>query len=253
MRLFYILLYAIFIINFANAKNYGRVLAASNLQFVFSDIIKAFYDKYPNDSIHVQYGSSGYLANYISKGNEYDLFLSADMKYPKMVFDKGLAAASPKAYARGYVVLVAPRDISNICKDIRCLKDKSIEHIIIANTKTSPYGKASIMVLKKSGLYNKVRQKINYISDIGLVVDEVLWHKNAGFIPASALSLFKRKKIDIINIDTKLYHPIVQGYILSKNGKNNQNIIDFLNFLASKKGFEILKKYGYSPMNNFNK
>ncbi len=232
-------------ITFSIAGGYGRIFASSNLQFVFANMIKNFYLKYPNDSVHVQYGSSGYLAKNILEGQRYDLFLSADMAYPNIIYKKGKALFPPKAYVRGFLVLAIPKNETIKDASIQCLSDKNIKIIIVSSAKTAPYGKASIDVLKNMKIYNKVKKKIKYTLDVGLVTDEVLWNKNIGFVPKSAIGLLSNNKINLITIDKKLYPPIIQGYVISKYGKNNKFAMDFLKFITSKEGKVIFEKYGY--------
>jgi len=248
MKLLFMLVSIIFFSILSQAAEYGKIFASSNLEFVFGDMVKSFYKKYPNDSIHIQYGSSGYLTKRILSGDDYDIFFSADMHYPEMIYDHKMSATKPKQYVRGFLVMVAPKEDFIKVKDITYLTDKKIKKIIITKTKESPYGKVAVEALKNKKIYNKVKQKIVWVEDVGLVVDEVLWHKNIGFISRSALGLFSKDAITYKDIDKTLYSPIEQGYVISKDGIDNHNALDFLKFIFSKDGAEIFKKYGYKPL-----
>lgn len=244
-RLFVLFLSILFILSMSTslmAENYAKIYASSNLEYVFIDMIKAFYKQYPNDSVHIEYGSSGYLYSKILNGNDYDIFLSADMSYPKKLYKKGLAFLPAKPYIRGFLVLVAPK---NIIRSISDLQNNFSSSIIVPNSKNSPYGRAIITFLKNERLYDNIKRKIKYVKDMGLVVDEVLWRGNIGFMPTSFLAMFDRNKITYILIDKTLYPPILQGYVISKKGSLNNSAMDFIRFLSSKKGIEIFEKYGY--------
>ncbi len=234
------------------ASEYGTILASANLEYVFPEMIKKFYKKYPDASIHVQYGASGSLAKDIENGNNYDLFLSANMGYPQAVYKNGAAIKEAKVYAKGKLILFLPK---GILKDrvenrgLKILEESYIKHIVIANKEETPYGKATIDALKNSNMYSKLKNKIVYTSDTGLVIDSVLWRNNVGFLPKSALHMLPKGHItkgeDWIEIDKKLYNPIIQGYVVSKSGIKNKNAMLFLNFLTSKSGKQIFRKYGY--------
>ena len=233
------------------AAKYGTVFASSNLRFVFPQMIKAFYEEYPEASIHIQYEGSGVLAKEILDGIDYDLFLAANMKYPEIVYEHKKAIEAPKVYAQGKVVLYLPKELKKKYKGKKLneiLKQDDIRKIIIANKETAPYGRASLEILKSYKIYAQVKHKIQYTQDIATAVYELLWNDEVGFIPKSALYFFSENKNiegDWIDINQNKYQDIFQGYVLSKNGKNNENIVKFLAFLYSKKGQEIFNKYGY--------
>jgi len=233
------------------ASKYGTVFASSNLRFVFPQMIKAFYEQYPEASIHIQYEGSGVLAQEILDGIDYDLFLAANMKYPEIVYEHKKAIEAPKVYTQGKLVLYLPKELRKKYKGKKLneiLKQKEIPKIIIANKETAPYGRASLEILKNYKIYTQIKDKIYYSKDIATAVYELLWNDEVGFIPKSALYFFsENKKIegDWIEISQDKYHDILQGYVLSKAGKNNENISKFLAFLYSKKGQKIFNKYGY--------
>ncbi|MFK5880949.1 MAG: molybdate ABC transporter substrate-binding protein [Sulfurospirillum sp.] len=230
------------------AGEYGRIFASSNLEFVFSDMIKSFYAKYPSSSVHIQYGSSGSLFEDIQDGNKYDIFFSADMRYPQMLYKNGKAVSPPKAYVRGFLVLIGFDDKVIKQNGLKCLRNSDIKKIMIANKTTAPYGKASIEILKNAGLYKNVKQKIEYSLDVALVIDGVLWNHYIGFIPKSALGILPKNKINWIDVDKRLYSPIIQGYAISKKGIKNKNAMNFLKFITSPGGGKIFKKYGYETI-----
>ena len=55
----------------------------------------------------------------------------------------------------------------------------------------------------------------------------------------------KKEGTDWIEIDQKLYTPIRQAYVISKDGLKNNNATKFLNFIKSKTGQKIFKENGY--------
>jgi len=229
------------------SAQYGTIFASSNLRFVFPEMIDVFYKTYPNADVHIQYEGSGTLAKEILDGKNYDLFLAANMKYPQIIYNNKKAITPPKVYIQGKIVLYIPKKFQNDKTLWKVLTQPNIKTIFIANKKSAPYGVASIEVLKYYKIYDKVKHKIIYTSDIATAVYKLLWNNEVGFVPKSALLFFadRDSKNNSIDIDQKAYNPIIQGYVFSKEGIKNQNATKFLNFLLSKKGQEIFKKYGY--------
>ena len=233
-------------------KRPATIFAAGNLKFVFPQIIQEFYKKFPDASVHVQYGSSGYLANSIFEGKEYDVYFAANIKYPKRVYDSKKSATKPKKYAQGLLILFVPPGFSLSEKGIKILASKEIKNITIANRADAPYGVAAMEVIKHKQCCKGVIQKIRFSADVSTAIDNVIWHGDAGFLSKSALYLIpenrKKEGVDWMEIDTKFYSPIIQAYVVSKEGLKNDNARKFLNFLESQRGQKIFEENGYKTI-----
>ena len=247
----FFLIFTLFIFNtFASGLNApANILAAGNNKFVLPVLIQSFYRKYPNSRVVVQYGATGDLTNSILNGVNYDILLGGNMEYPQKIYDAKKAIFPPKEYARGSLILFVPADNALSQKKLKVLKNKKIKHITIANRQTAPYGKASFEVLEKSGLLSSLRTKIRYSTDISTAITNVIWYDDAGFLSKSAIQSlpigYRQEGVNWIEVDETLYKPIIQGYVISKNGSKNINALRFIEFLFSKDGRAIYKEYGY--------
>ena len=226
-----------------------NILASSNNKFVLPILLKSFYKKYPDTRVVIQYGATGDLTNSILEGVNYDLFLAADMKFPQKIYKAGLAVSQPIEYARGSLILFVPADKTLKQRKLKLLKDEKIKFITIANKKTAPYGMAAIEALKNADLFKMLGSKIRYSTDISTAITNVVWYDDAGFLSKSALdslpSAYKEEGVNWIEIDDELYSPIIQGYVVSKNGAKNINVRKFIKFLLSDDARVIYKAYGY--------
>ncbi|ADN09768.1 molybdate ABC transporter substrate-binding protein [Sulfurimonas autotrophica] len=227
------------------------IFAAGNLKFVFPKIIEEFYAKYPTATVHIQYGSSGDLADaIINENRNYDIFFSADTDYPAQVYATNKSETKPKKYARGILILVTPHNPLLQKERIRALKNKNIPYITIANKSFAPYGKATLEALKNSKYYENLKNKIRYSSDVATVINNVTWEGDAGFLSKSVVHMLpkghNRRGYDWIEVNKNLYHPIIQAYVISKEGLKNNNAMQFLKFLESSQGQKILRDYGYT-------
>jgi len=225
------------------------ILASANLEFVFPQMIKAFYTKYPNARVYIQYAASGDLSNEILQGKEYDIFFSADRKYPQKIYQAKKSATPPKDYAQGLLILFTPPYQELTKKRVTILQNPTIKHITIANNATAPYGVAAMQVLQNLKHNEKIIKKVRYSSDIATVIDNVIWRGDAGFLSKSALYIIpenrKRKGIDWIDVDEKLYKPIIQAYVISEHGLHSTNAMNFLHFIQSPQGQKIFRENGY--------
>src|SRR6266700_3993564 len=60
-----------------------RVAAAADLKVSFADIVATFQRQNPDVKVEVTYGSSGNFYSQLSSRAPFDLFLSADLAYPR--------------------------------------------------------------------------------------------------------------------------------------------------------------------------
>jgi len=213
------------------------IAAAANVSYAINDIVNEFKKKYPKTNVKVILASSGQLTAQIQNSAPYDIFLSADMKYPTYLYNNGFAITKPVVYAKGAIVFVSfKHNLSNI-KDISKLK------IALPNPKLAPYGKASVEFLNNA----KIKPKnIIYTQTVTQALSYALTATDGAFIAKSAVKSSKLKmKKSVLQIPQNLYTPIKQGMVLLKNGQNNIDVYKFFVFMLSKPAQDILKRYGY--------
>ncbi|MEA3369783.1 MAG: molybdate ABC transporter substrate-binding protein [Campylobacterota bacterium] len=249
-----ILTLSLFTLSYAQEedKKPAFVFAAGNLKFVFPQMIKEFYALHQEARVYIQYGSSGNLAATILEGKNYHIFFSADTKYPQKIYDAGKSASKPKLYARGTLILFIPKIPDLGERKIHILNSQDINNITIANTSSSPYGVAALETLTNAKCCKKVMHKIRYSSDVATAIDNVIWNGDAGFLSKSALHMIpdhrKTQGVDWIEIDENLYNPIIQAYVVSKDGLKNENSVKFLDFIESEAGQKIFLENGYKKI-----
>ncbi|WP_281951699.1 molybdate ABC transporter substrate-binding protein [Nitrosophilus kaiyonis] len=225
-----------------------KVAVAANVSYAIDELKNEFNKVYPNIKIDITIGSSGKLATQIKNGAPYDLFLSADMFYPNILYKKNIAISKPKVYAIGRVVIFS-KDAADFSKGIYIVKNSDIKSVAIANPKTAPYGKAAFEALKNAKILNDVKRKLIYAESVSQTLAYVFNAADLGFVSKSAMYAPKMKKykknVNWIEVDKNLYSPIKQGAVILKNAKEKRYAKDFLNFIMSKKAKNIFKKYGY--------
>ena len=136
------------------------IAAAANVQFAMDSLVQVFGHE-SGVECEVVVSSSGKLTAQISKGAPYDIFLSADMKYPKALFEEGHLAALPTVYAQGSLVLWQIGD-SALMPELKDLTSENIESIAIANPSTAPYGVAALQLFDSLGLFDQLESKLIY-------------------------------------------------------------------------------------------
>ncbi|MEO6187741.1 MAG: molybdate ABC transporter substrate-binding protein, partial [Ginsengibacter sp.] len=152
------------------------IAVAANMQFAAKDLVNAFTSE-TGIKTKLIISSSGQLTAQIKAGAPFDVFISADMKYPMELFSSGHATKKPIVYAYGKLVLWSLVD--SIAPSINTLTSARINHIAIANPKTAPYGMAAIEVLKRHALYEPLKNKLVYGESISQT-NQFIISKSAG-------------------------------------------------------------------------
>ncbi|SNR79230.1 molybdate ABC transporter substrate-binding protein [Lutibacter flavus] len=222
------------------------IATAANMQFAMEELTTSF-TKETGIKCETILSSSGKLTAQIKEGAPYDIFVSANMKYPNELYNAGFTTQKPKIYAFGKLVLWSM--IDSIKPSINLLLHKNIKHIATANPKTAPYGIPTEEVLKHYKIYDSIKNKLVYGESIAQT-NQFITTKAAeiGFTSKSVvLSPFIKGKGNWIDIDEQAYAPIKQGIVIIKNTSTSIDKKEkFYNFLFSKKGQDILNKFGYS-------
>lgn len=234
------------------------VAAAANVTYALNKIVKEFNKTNPDTKVQVILGSSGKLVSQIENGAPFDIFMSADMKFPQALYEKKLASTTPVIYAQGAIALFSAKEL-DYSKGINIINDNSISKIAIANPKTAPYGAATIEAIKNAkitGIENKfvyaesISQAVTYAStatDIGFIAKSSLYEDN--------MSQYKENK-NWLTVDPKLYTSIDQGIVIldktsslvdliKNDDKKKEEIKAFYDFVLSDKAKKIFIDYGY--------
>jgi molybdate transport system substrate-binding protein len=221
------------------------IATAANVQFAM-DTLAYLFEKENSINVNIILGSSGKLTAQIMQGAPYDVFISADMKYPSEIYDNNLAFVEPEVYAYGSLVIWSLKD--SVDSDLDVLTDPEIRRIAIPNPKTAPYGTAAIELLKNMDLLEQVEQKLVYGESVSQV-NQFLLSETAdiGFTSKSVVLSPKMKNRGTwIEADTMKYAPIEQGVILIRQDTSQLRLSEkFLAFLLSSQAKSILSDFGY--------
>ncbi len=221
-----------------------RIAAAANLQFAIEEIVQDFRTK-TGIECDVIIGSSGKLTAQMMEGAPFDVFLSADLRYPTKLYENGLTNSKPKIYATGNLVLWT--SIVGYDSFETVLTSNELAKIAIANPEIAPYGMAAREVLEKMGMYSALESRLVYGESISQVNQFLMTGAvQAVFTSKSVVLSSQNKEGEWFEIDVS-YSPINQGAIVLNNRdlKEKESKI-FYDYLSSKECKAILTKYGYN-------
>ncbi len=225
-----------------------KIAVAGNVSYAIDNLKKEFNKSYPNTKVQITLGSSGKLTAQIKNGAPYELFMSANMKYPNALYKDKIAITKPLIYAQGSLAYLSIKK-QDFQKGMELLKNIKISKIAVANPKTAPYGKATVEAMKNAKVYSDVKKKIVYAESISQTVSYTVTATDIGFVAKSSLYSPKMKEfkkgINWSEVNPKLYTPINQGIVILKNSKNNAEIKAFYDFILGEKAKKIFKDFGY--------
>jgi molybdate transport system substrate-binding protein len=225
-----------------------RVAAAADLNFVMGELAAQF-EKKTGTKVHTTYGSSGNFYAQLQNGAPFDLFLSADIEYPKKLETAGLAEPGTLyKYGVGRIVIWMPAnskvDVANL--GWKALLQANVQKIAIANPKHAPYGRAALAALQKAGLYEQVKARLVYGENVSQAAQFVQsGNAQAGIIAFSLAISPPMKDGKRWEIPAGMYPPIAQGVIAMRSAKNKDAALAFLEFVKSREGRAILERYGF--------
>lgn len=224
-----------------------RVAVAANAQFVMEEL-EAVFEKQTGIQLETIINSSGKITTQIQQGAPFDLFLSADMHYPDVLFKEGLTTAAPKVYAYGALVVWAI-GATKPTKDLSFLTQPSIKKIALANPKLAPYGVAAQEALKHYRLFDRTQEKWVMGESISQVNQYILSQAvEVGFTAKSVvLDPSLKNQGTWVEVDPKTHSPIAQGVVLLKKKTAEPSVAArrFYDFLFSKRAHAIFRKFGY--------
>ncbi len=243
------------VINVASNVKFSRrsvyISAASSLTDVINGIIENFESEYPNITIRVSYGGSGYLATQIINGAPADILISADVREADRLIQQNFTASdSPVIFCKNILVLAGDKKQLNVSRD-RDLKSilKEGKKLGIGNPDYVAAGMYTKELLTNYGLYkelsnkfiqgNSVRQVMSWLESGD--VDYAFIYKTDAQLNSNITVLKEYSDLDNLNIS----YPM----LLTNEGEANPEAILFLKYLNSDRSVSVLNRYGFIPDN----
>jgi molybdate transport system substrate-binding protein len=239
----------------AHGQTTLRIAAAADLTPVLPPILTDFER---STGIHAEatFQASAMLTTQIQNGAPFDVFLSADLGYPRKLIDAGLADAAesrdsstPITYAKGTLVLWARKDSKLPAPSLDLLSSPDLKRLAIANPDRAPYGKAAVAALTSLKLYDALKPRIVTAENIAQTAQFVeSGNADAGLISlTSAMTPLLSSSGAYWVIPRDLYPPIEQGAVIVTATKNRDAAHRFLDFLLSAPVQAELEKSGLTP------
>jgi molybdate transport system substrate-binding protein len=226
------------------------VAAASDLKFALDDVVARFHERHADITVKVAYGSSGNFYAQLKNRGPFDVFLSADVAYPRMLIEQGLALKETEfLYALGRIVVWVPNESSLDPPrfGIAVLLDPSVRKIAMANPRFAPYGRAAEAALKNLGVYDRVQERLVLGDNVAQTAQFAqTGAANVGIIAQSlALAPALRDKGRYWVVPLDAYPPIEQGGVVLSWARDKEAALALRSFVTGAEGRAILSAHGF--------
>ena len=225
------------------------VAAASDLQSALP-ALAAQFEKDTGQKVRLIFGSSGNFFAQIQNGAPFDVFLSADVDYPRRLERSGQAErGSLYEYARGRLVLWTRQDSGiDVRRGLSVLTDTRVRRVAIANPEHAPYGRAAVAALRHEGLYERVRAKFI----LGENISQAAQFAQSGSVDVGLLALSLAHSPTLkssgtyVDIPESWYPPIEQAAVVLTSSRQKALARQFIDYLRKPDGVRILQSYGFA-------
>jgi molybdate transport system substrate-binding protein len=190
--------------------------------------------------------SSGLLAKGLRGGAlKADIFVSADREWMDFAIENGLVAADQVAASWGNALVVATPKSGAITRlDWQDLASDQVTTILIGDPSTAPFGRHAKAALEASGLWDRVKHKIQTRKNMEMLADSL-----AVSSPGTVGILFKTHLTDRLRqlhvVDKNLHKPVRYYIAPLKASAGNAEVAAFLKFMQSKAVRDIFLAEGF--------
>ncbi|WNB93325.1 molybdate ABC transporter substrate-binding protein [Bacillus sp. NEB1478] len=236
------ILFVLLVLNGCSNNNHSKkviyVSAASSLKNPVTDWKQQYEKKHPNITVKANYGASGVLVNQIKKGAPADLFFAAQSADRFLSEGDSIKLIKEGIVASNELVFVANK---NVDSPVQSLDDiPSNVKLGIGDPKLVPAGYYAEKALNHTDkkkikvIYGQNAVHLKGMVESGSVKYALMYKTDA----------MNSKKINILKTIPQTWYPEIEYPVYRLNSSNKESK-DFLKYVKSKQGQQILKKYKF--------
>jgi molybdate transport system substrate-binding protein len=221
------------------------VSAAASLTNAFQEIGKAFEASHPDAKVTFNFAASGALLQQIVQGAPVDVFASADQEtMDKAQQQNLLVGASRINFVSNKLVMVVPADSTIKVAALPDLLKPEIKRIAIGSPASVPVGRYTQAELEAANLWSTVQPKLVFADNVRQALTYVARGEvEVGFVYSSDAGIEKEKVRIATEVPTQ--KPVIYPIARIAASKNQKLGGDFLGYVLSPAGQQVLTKYGF--------
>jgi molybdate transport system substrate-binding protein len=126
---------------------------------------------------------------------------------------------------------------------IQDIRAKAFDRLAVAKPDVAPYGRATVESLRTLGIWNEIERKVVYAQNVSQAKQyAATGNAEVAFIP---LALLKPAEGSYLEVNEETHQPIDQALGIIKDSTNQVAARQFVGFLLSDEGQELLSRKGY--------
>lgn len=190
--------------------------------------------------------SSGLLAKGLRGGAlSADIFVSADQEWMDFAVENGLVERERVFSPWGNVLVVAVPKASPMRRlEWADLASDKVETILIGDPSNAPFGRHAKEALESSGLWGRVRHKIQTRKNVELLA-ESLTVAGPGVVGILFGTNLTGQLRSLFSVTSSLHSPIRYHVAPLKSAARRPEVEDFLKFLRSRSAREVFREAGF--------
>jgi len=222
------------------------ISAAASLTDALTEIKEDFEKENPAVRLIFNFASSGKLAQQIEQGAPVDIFLSANRKYMDQLEEKYLIDSETRQdITSNQLVLITNKEDATKITSFEQLKTIAINQISIGDPESVPAGRYAKETLTTLHLWDDLQKHLVLAKDVRQVLAYVeSGNVDVGIVYSSDALISDKVKV-IATANSDWHQPIVYPGAVIINTKHVKEAQQFLDYLSSEAGKEILHKYGF--------
>lgn len=229
------------------SKTEITVLAAASLTDVCDELKTAFEEETGDITLNFSFGGSGALQAQIEEGAPGDIFISAAERQMDELREQGLMKEdSVTDLLENKVVLIVPNGNP---AGIKSFEDAVKADVIgLGETSSVPVGQYSQEIFTSLGVWDQVKAKANFGSDVRTVLSWV----ETGAVDCGVV--YETDALTGENIETicqapaDTHKPVIYPAGITGSSDNQKDAEKFMDFLKSPSAAGLFEKYGFTVL-----
>ena len=224
-----------------------RVAAAADVKFALDEMVARLAGRQRPIRVETTYGSSGSMHAQLRQRAPFDVYLSADVEYPRDLVSRGIGSERDLfTYAIGRLVVWVPRG-SMLAIEQEGLGALAGARVAIANPRHAPYGKAAEAALRHAGVWGSVSGRVVLGENVAQAAQFVQsGAADAGIVAKSlALAPAMRGAGRFREIPEDAHERLTQGGVILPWAVSREAAIRFRDYLLSDEGRQLLAAHGF--------
>lgn len=227
------------------------VAAAASLEYSMEEkLIPLFEEENTGVKVMGTYDSSGKLQTQIEEGLNADVFFSAATTQMDALSEEGYINENHTvSLLENKLVLIVPTDSASDRKSFEDITKGTT--IALGDPESVPVGQYAKEALTSLSLWDEIQDRVSF----GMNVTEVLnWvaegSADVGIVYATDAATTNQVKVVAYAPEDALESPVIYPVSTLKNSQHADAAKKFVEFLQSEEASEILKEYGFTPVEN---